>query len=141
MRASLFGWIMHLLTKKYYLHALHNLHNPDWTDKENLRIFGKCYRLHGHDFKIEITIKGAPDAKTGFIVHPDYLDDVMNRLIIKPYHGKNLNELLTNPSGEGLSVAIYELLKKEFGEKLYCVSINETLKNYFRYPVTPAIFY
>lgn len=129
------------LTKKFYLHALHNLNNPDWSNDENLHVFGKCYRLHGHDFKIEITFKGEPDKGTGFLIHPDQLDTIVNEKIIQPYHGRNLNELLTNPSGEGLSIALYEILKNEFGEKLVCVSINETLKNYFRYPPTQAVLY
>ncbi len=129
------------LTKRFYLHALHNLNNPDWTDQENLRIFGKCYRLHGHDFKIEVTFNGDIDPTTGFLVHPDDFEARVNERIIKPYHGRNLNELLTNPSGEGLAMAFYDLLKKEFGAKLHCVSVNETLKNYFRYPPTPALLY
>jgi 6-pyruvoyltetrahydropterin/6-carboxytetrahydropterin synthase len=132
---------MLLLTKRFYLHALHNLNNPDWSDEENLKVFGKCYRLHGHDFKIEVTFKEEPDPHTGFIIHPDELDTKVHEKIIAPYHGRNLNELLANPSGEGLSIALYEILKKEFGEKLHCVSVNETLKNYFRYPPTEAILY
>ncbi len=141
MKVNLCGWIMPHLTKKFYLHALHNLNNPDWSDEENTRAFGKCYRLHGHDFKIEVTFRGEPDSTTGFLIHPDEMESIVNEKLIKPYHGRNLNELLKNPSGEGLSIAFYEILKKEFGEKLVCVGINETLKNYFRYPPTQAALY
>ena len=129
------------LTKRFVLHALHNLNNPDWNDEKNLQVFGKCYRLHGHDFKIEVMFKGEVDKTTGFLIHPDELEAKVHEKIIKPYHGRNLNELLANPSGEGLSIAFYEILKREFGDKLQCVSVNETLKNYFRYPPTPAILY
>ncbi|OQW47530.1 MAG: hypothetical protein A4S09_15095 [Proteobacteria bacterium SG_bin7] len=129
------------LSKRFYLHALHNLNNPDWSDEENIRAFGKCYRLHGHDFKIESMFKGEPDKETGFLIHPDKFDSVIYEKIIDPYQGRNLNVLLPNPSGEGLSIAFYEILKKEFGEKLVSVSVNETLKNYFRYPPTNASLY
>ncbi len=126
------------LTKRFYLHALHNLNNPDWTDKKNLEIFGKCYRLHGHDFKIDVTFYGRPDPQTGFVVHPDEIESIIKEHIILPYHGKNLNTLLANPSGEGLTIAFYDILKKYFGERLNSVGINETLKNYFRYPSTDS---
>ncbi len=122
------------ITKRFVLHALHNLNNPSWTDDKNREIFGKCFRLHGHDFKFDISLKGTPDNVTGFAYPPEQLESLINEYILTPYMGKNLNEFFSNPSGEGLVVEFYNILKSHLGENLVRLSLEETLKNYFSYP-------
>lgn len=39
------------ISRRYTLRALHNLENPDIGNEENTRLYGPCYRLHGHDYQ------------------------------------------------------------------------------------------
>jgi len=121
------------VTKRFCLSSLHFLHNPNYSEAENRRVFGKCYRTHGHDFRIEVTIQGMPEKTSGWSIDRQKLENIVNERIIIPYTGKKLNDFFPNPSGEGLSVAFYKILKEDLGDALYCVSIEETPKNYFSY--------
>src|ERR1035438_8381123 len=58
------------LTRKCEFSASHYYHNPEFSAEENQRIFGKCANLngHGHNYTLEVTVKGAIDPKTGFVV-------------------------------------------------------------------------
>lgn len=123
------------VTKRFVLHALHNLNNPNWSNEKNLTMFGKCYRLHGHDFKFDISLSANPDPVTGFSYPPEKLDKIISDFILTPYAGKNLNDFFSNPSGEGLVVEFYKILKEQVGDALVRLSLQETLKNYFSYPI------
>ncbi|MDZ4661880.1 MAG: 6-carboxytetrahydropterin synthase [Pseudomonadota bacterium] len=123
------------ITKRFVLHALHNLNNPQWSNEKNTAMFGKCFRLHGHDFKFDISIKGSPDPTTGFAYPPEKLEEIINKYILGPYCGKNLNEYFSNPSGEGLVVEFYKILKEPLGDSIANLSLQETLKNSFSYPI------
>ncbi len=58
------------LTRKCEFSASHYYHNPDFTPEENQRVFGKCANLngHGHNYTLEVTVKGEVDPTTGFVV-------------------------------------------------------------------------
>ena len=60
---------MIFLTRKCEFSASHYYHNPQWTEDENRRVFGKCANLngHGHNYTLEVTVKGEIDATTGFV--------------------------------------------------------------------------
>ena len=47
--------------------ACHRLHCPSFSDKENKKVFGKCNNPngHGHNYKVEVTLRGPVDPKTG----------------------------------------------------------------------------
>ena len=58
------------ITRLARFSAAHRLHNPAFSDEENRRIFGKCNspNYHGHNYTIEVTIGGTPDAATGYVI-------------------------------------------------------------------------
>jgi len=55
------------LTRKCEFSASHYYHNPEFSAEENQRIFGKCANLngHGHNYTLEVTVKGDVDPQTG----------------------------------------------------------------------------
>ena len=57
------------LTRVEHFNAAHKLFNPAWTVSENEAVFGKCANenWHGHNYELYVTIKGEPDANTGFL--------------------------------------------------------------------------
>ena len=122
------------LTRKAEFSASHVYHNPDFTPEENARIFGKCNNPngHGHKYKLEVTVKGAVDPKTGFVVHLKKLKDVMNREVLDALDHRFLNkevpEFLTQiPTTENLAIAIWRRLEPKLSTaRLHRVRVYET---------------
>ncbi len=120
------------LTRRYSLRAMHNLNNPALSDSENEQLYGMCYRTHGHDYQIMVTIEGPIDPVTGIVFSRDVIDSRVEEKIIRKLEGQMLNDLYPNTSGEALSYILFEILKNEFEPaKLKAVSIQETRKNWF----------
>jgi len=126
------------LNRTYEFSSAHRLHSFKLTDQENLEIYDKCNNLrgHGHDYRLEVSIKGNPDAKTGMIISLDDFDSsvwkILNVLDYKhldkevPFFSQNLS------SGEVIIQYLWQELEKVFGEdKLYHLKLWETNNNYF----------
>ena len=90
--------------KAFTIEAAHRL--------PNLPKSHKCYRLHGHSFKIEVHVTGEVDQKTGWIM--DFADisaafkPLFERL---DHHYLNEIEGLENPTSENLARWIWRQLK------------------------------
>jgi 6-pyruvoyltetrahydropterin/6-carboxytetrahydropterin synthase len=122
------------LTKRISFSAMHQLSNVEWSDSENLRIFGKCFRVHGHDYFIEVTIKGQIDPKSGLICDRDRFEDVLNKEIVEHFDKQDLNKIFTITTGENLVRKIYEMLLPKLKPiELVNVRLQETPKNFFTY--------
>ena len=90
--------------KAFTIEAAHRL--------PNLPESHKCYRLHGHSFKIEVHVTGEVDQNTGWIM--DFADisaafkPLFERL---DHHYLNEIEGLENPTSENLARWIWRQLK------------------------------
>ena len=136
MKAMIFGWIIvakALLTRRYKISAMHSLGNPDLSAEKNKEIFGPCYRLHGHDYKIDVTIEGEIDSRSGLCTDRDLLDEAVRQSLIEPYNKTNLNNAFTNTSGEALAAEFLLILEESLPEttKLKKVTLIETHRNTF----------
>jgi 6-pyruvoyltetrahydropterin/6-carboxytetrahydropterin synthase len=82
------------LTRKYGFAASHRLHSRALSDEENRRAYGKCNNPHGHghNYEVEITVRGEVDAITGRAVDLGRLDRIAEEQILKPLRYRNLNE-------------------------------------------------
>src|SRR5258706_5986626 len=101
------------LTRKIEFSASHLYHNPAFSPEENLRVFGKCNNPHGHghNYTLEVTVKGAVDARTGFVVDLKELKDIMNREVMDALDHRFLNHeaeefRATTPTTEHLAIAV-----------------------------------
>lgn len=127
------------LTRKYHFSSAHRLHSELLSPEENQQIFGKCNNLygHGHNYYLEVTVKGDVDPVTGMVINLSELDELVEREVIRRFDHKHLNydteefkEL--NPTSEMMVVVIYQLLKPHL-PLLHKVGLWETEKNYFEY--------
>ncbi len=107
------------LTRKCEFSASHYYHNPKWTDEENRRVFGKCANLngHGHNYTLEVTVKGEVDPTTGFVIDLKELKDILNREVVDAMDHRHLNkevpEFATRiPTTENIAIAIWQRLEK-----------------------------
>jgi len=122
------------LTRKCEFSASHYYHNPEFTPEENLRLFGKCNNPngHGHNYTVEVTVKGEVDPKSGFVVDLKELKEVLNREVLDVMDHRFLNkevpEFATSiPTTENIAISIWRRLqpKLEVAE-LYRVRVYET---------------
>lgn len=94
-----------------------------------------CRRMHGHSFKIILTLQGDLNPKIGWVRDYHEIEMTMKPLLQQLDH-RVLNEVpgLENPTSELLAVWIYERAKKQISE-LVRVSVQETTNTECSYPV------
>ena len=82
------------LSRRYTFAASHRLHSPALTDEENRAIYGKCNNPHGHghNYEVELTVRGTVDPVTGRVVDLAALDRLAEEQILAPFRYRNLNE-------------------------------------------------
>ena len=126
------------LNRIYEFSSAHRLHSLTLSKTENIEIYDKCNNPngHGHDYTLEVGLKGTPDPKTGMILPLDDFDSgvrfVLNKLDYKhldkevDFFSKNLS------SGEIIIQYLWSELDKEFTDnRLYHLKLWETNNNYF----------
>jgi 6-pyruvoyltetrahydropterin/6-carboxytetrahydropterin synthase len=104
------------LERRYRFSASHLYRRPEWSEEENRRRFGKCANLpgHGHNYRLFVTVEGAVDPQTGFIVDLGALDALVNERVIERLDHQHLNAALPEfaagagiPSSENLVLWIH----------------------------------
>ncbi|KUG27056.1 6-pyruvoyl tetrahydrobiopterin synthase [hydrocarbon metagenome] len=129
------------VTRRETFSSAHRLYNPNFTDEENERIFGKCNNPngHGHNYTLEVVVAGEVDPQTGYVIDLKVLKKIIKEHVIKKIDHKHLNldvEFMRGliPTAENIAVAIWnELIDKIPSGKLYSVKIYETENNYAEY--------
>ena len=128
------------LGRRYHFSASHRLHNPDLSERENFRIYGKCNNPfgHGHNYTVEVRLSGSIDPATGMISNLTDLDSFVNEYVIEPFDRRSLNEEVpefqkTVPTTEILCIEIFRRLKAFPHAKLEAVRVQETTNNSFEY--------
>lgn len=128
--------------RKEHFNAAHRLHNPKWTDEENRRYFGKCNNVyyHGHNYNLEVEVKGEVDPETGYVIDMKYLSDLIQDHVVEPFDHKNLNEEVDyfaqlNPTAENIAIVIWKILREKLDSKFELfITLYETERNFVRFP-------
>ncbi|MCL5743426.1 MAG: 6-carboxytetrahydropterin synthase [Acidobacteria bacterium] len=81
------------LTRRYRFAASHRLHAPALTDDENRELYGKCNHPygHGHNYELEVSVRGAVDEASGTLVRVEDLDRFVRARVIRDLDHRNLN--------------------------------------------------
>jgi 6-pyruvoyltetrahydropterin/6-carboxytetrahydropterin synthase len=124
---------MILLTRKAEFAAAHFYWNDQWSEQENRRVFGKCANRqgHGHNYTLEVTVRGEIDATTGFVVDLKDLKDIMEREVVSVYDHRHLNFEVPEfadrqPTTENMALAIWARLDGKIpGAALFRVRVYE----------------
>jgi 6-pyruvoyltetrahydropterin/6-carboxytetrahydropterin synthase len=106
------------LTVGTHFSAAHRLALPDLSFEENSEIYGKCARPngHGHNYHMEVTVKGEVDARTGMLVDLGKLHQAIEDVVIEPLDHTFLNKDIPYfetvvPTAENIAVYVARLLK------------------------------
>ena len=124
---------MILLTRRAEFSAAHFYWVEAWTPEQNEQVFGKCSNRngHGHNYVLEVTVAGEPDAVTGFVVDLKELKEVLEREVVSVYDHRHLNlevpEFRTRqPTAENLAISIWERLQGKVPQaRLHRVRVYE----------------
>lgn len=126
------------LTRRAHFNAAHRLHNPDFDDAWNERQFGMCNnpQWHGHNYVLEVTVKGEPDPHTGYVIDLGELKRILHEAVVDKCDHRNLNEQVDFlrgilPSTENLVIAFWQQIEPRLTSgRLHCVRLYETERNY-----------
>lgn len=131
------------ITRRERFNAAHRLFRADFSDEQNLQIFGKCSNpnWHGHNYELFVTVKGELNPETGFLINLKSLSKLINELIIEKIDHKNIN--IEVPfmqdkfaSTEVLAMSIWDELEdgvKAMNASLHCVKLYESENNFVEY--------
>lgn len=132
-----------LITRKIEFSASHVCRNPRLSEGENEKLFGAAANPHGHghNYTVEVTLKGDPDPVTGMVLDLKELKQILNREIVEPYDHRFLNYEVPPfdnviPTAENIAVDIWKRLEPRFAGargKLHAVRVFETPDLYVDY--------
>lgn len=128
--------------RKEHFNAAHRLHNHNWDDATNQKIFGKCNNpnYHGHNYELVVKLTGDVDPATGFVMDVKVLSDLIQEHVTERFDHKNLNEdcfefKTLNPTAENIAIVIYHILEHHIDPKLkLTIRLYETERNFVQYP-------
>ena len=83
------------LTRAVEFPAGHRYHRPEWDARRNEAVYGPCSREpgHGHNYRVEVTVRGEIDPETGMVVDLAVLDRLLRELVREPMDHAFLNDL------------------------------------------------
>lgn len=129
------------VTRRYAFAASHRLNSKLLSDAENDRVYGKCNNPfgHGHNYVVDVSVRGPVDARTGLAVNLAELDRYVRERVVERYDHRNLNEDVADfaslvPTTENLGVVVERRLREEWPwaePKLEKIRIAETDRNIF----------
>ena len=122
------------LTRRYMFSASHRLHSHAMSEAENAATYGKCNNPngHGHNYTLEVTVKGEVDPRSGFVVDLKQLKEILHREVLDAMDHRFLNKEVPEflhriPTTENLAIAIWErLVTKLRAAQLHRVRVYET---------------
>ena len=133
------------LTRRYRFSAAHRLHSELLSEEQNRDVYGKCNNPygHGHDYVMDVTIRGEVDQMRGRLMSVDALDQFVQAVVLKNFDRRNLNMEVSEfatlvPTTELLAEVIARRLSEAWpvafrgsGARFEKLRIRETRNNIF----------
>lgn len=103
---------------------------PEWSEAENRARFGRQAEQHGHNYRLEVTVRGETDPVTGMVIDLKDLKQVLEREIMARFDHRDLNRDTPYfekepPTPENFARLIFELLRPVLGEGLFAVRLRQ----------------
>ena len=128
-----------LITRQVHFNSAHRLHNPTRSQAWNVAQYGLCTNphWHGHNYVLEVTVRGEPDPETGYIIDLGELKKILHRAVVDPCDHRNLNTDVPFlrgiiPSTENLVIAFWHEIAPLLppAATLHRVRLYETPRNF-----------
>ncbi len=126
------------LIHKIGFSAAHKLESPHLTPEENQRLYGPCHNLHGHNYELEVVVRGEVDPRTGMVMDLNVLAGLMHEHIFADVDHKDLGHDVPWLAGrittaEVVAAAIWERLEAPLEGRLHRVRLYESAVNFVDY--------
>jgi 6-pyruvoyltetrahydropterin/6-carboxytetrahydropterin synthase len=129
------------ITRQVHFNAAHRLYNPSRSRPWNERTYGPCANPngHGHNYVLEVTVRGRPDPQTGYVLDLGELKRIVEGAVVSKCDHRNLNRDVdflkgTIPTTENLVLAFWDRIAPRIrAGVLHCVRLYETPRNFAEY--------
>jgi 6-pyruvoyltetrahydropterin/6-carboxytetrahydropterin synthase len=131
------------ITRRERFNAAHKLFREEWSNEENMEVFGKCSNpnWHGHNYELYVTVKGEVDITTGFVIDLKVLKHIILTYVTEKLDHKNVNLDVDFMKGkmastEVLAIEIFKQLKphvEALGVQMHKIKLCETENNFVEY--------
>lgn len=123
------------VSRLFRFSAAHRLFKEGLSAEENEKAFGKCSKVHGHDYVMKVTVRS--EGEGDMVVNVSTLGEVVEKEVISLIDHRNLNTDVPFLSGvlptmENIARKIAERLEeplKGIGAELYELTLAESEKN------------
>ena len=106
-------------TRRFTFAAGHRYEVGSWSPEENQRRFGRLTVPHGHNYTLDVTVRGAIDPRTGMVIDLGELKRVVQETVIERFDHADLNaDALFRervPTTENIALAVWDLLAPKLG--------------------------
>jgi len=106
-------------TRRFAFSAGHRYHVARWSADENARAFGRLTVPHGHNYTLDVTVRGPIDPQTGMVIDLGELKAIVNATVIERFDHADLNaDALFREriaTTENIAIAVWELLAPKLG--------------------------
>jgi 6-pyruvoyltetrahydropterin/6-carboxytetrahydropterin synthase len=129
------------VTRRMHFNAAHRVHNPELSDEENVRLFGRCNNpnWHGHNYMLDVSVAGPIETRTGYVMDLAALKRVVQEAVIDRVDHRNFNldvDFMRGviPTAENIVVECWRVLAPRVAPaRLVRLVLWETPNNYVEY--------
>ena len=125
-------------TRRFAFSAGHHYAVDDWSPERNANVFGRLRVPHGHNYTLDVTVRGRIDPETGMVIDLSELKTVVGETIIERFDHADLNAdpafRSRVPTTENIAIVVWDLLIAKLGEeRLWQVRVWEDPTLYVDY--------
>jgi len=106
-------------TRRFTFSAGHHYRVAAWSEDENARTFGRLTAPHGHNYTLDVTVRGDIDARTGMVIDLGELKRLVQEAVIERFDHADLNAdpLFRDriPTTENIALVVWDLLAAKLG--------------------------
>jgi 6-pyruvoyltetrahydropterin/6-carboxytetrahydropterin synthase len=106
-------------TRRFTFAAGHRYQVAGWSDEQNARVFGRLRVPHGHNYTLDVTVRGPIDERTGMVIDLAELKRIVQDTVVERFDHADLNAdpVFRDrvPTTENIALAIWELLEPKLG--------------------------
>ena len=106
-------------TRRFTFSAGHHYRVAAWSEDENTRRFGRLTVPHGHNYTLDITVRGPIDERTGMVIDLSELKRIVQEAVVERFDHADLNAdaLFRDriPTTENIAIAVWDLLAPKLG--------------------------
>jgi 6-pyruvoyltetrahydropterin/6-carboxytetrahydropterin synthase len=125
-------------TRRFTFSAGHRYAVDAWSPERNERVFGRLTVPHGHNYTLDVTVRGPIDPDTGMVIDLSEVKAVVGETIVERFDHADLNADAAFrgrvPTTENIAIVVWELLVPKLGgERLWQVRVWEDPTLYVDY--------